>query len=203
MKDLDHIKLYTGENQDILKRPPSFLVKAGTYLICFTLAGILALGNYIVLPDVVATELTIKKDQIEYLTASHDKVAARDGYLLETIYPAASFVSKGDTLFKIIPVTERRIEASFILPSKYKKDLRSGVGNLIALGEENRNCSFKIVQITNVSKDKIEVCIHADSNLVKDFYPAGDGNYVLPAEILMNQQSLWARLASAIFPKRG
>lgn len=201
MKDLDHIILYTGENQDILKCPPSFLVKAGTYLICFTLVGIFALSNYIMLPDTVPTELTIKKSQIDYLTAFQDKVATRDGYLLETAYSTASFVNKGDTLFEIIPITEKNIEASFILPSKYKNDLQSGCGNLITLGEENRKYSFKILQIRNLRKDVIEVRINADPNLAKYFYRAEDGSYGLLVEVLINQQSIWSTLLSAIIPK--
>lgn len=247
MKDLDHIKLYTGENQDILKRPPSFLVKAGTYLICFTLTGIFVLSHYILLPDKALTELTIKKDQVNYLTAAFDAVvhygekekflrkgeilarygkegdadsafakeavseeaensaivSPEDGYLLETSRPAVSFVNKGDTLFGIVPIAESRIEASFVVPSQYKKDLQSGVGNLITLEGENRRYSFKIVKITKMRKDRIEVRIQADSNLVKYFYPAEEGGYVLSAEILVNQQSLWDRLVAAVWTKGG
>ena len=64
MRDLEHIKLYQGENDDILRRPPSFLVKAGTLLICLTLTGMLILSNYIMIPDMIHTKLVIPKDRI-------------------------------------------------------------------------------------------------------------------------------------------
>ncbi len=64
MRDLEHIELYQGENDDILRRPPSFLVKAGTLLICLTLTGMLILSDYIMIPDMIHTKLVIPKDRI-------------------------------------------------------------------------------------------------------------------------------------------
>lgn len=243
MKDLDHIKLYTGGEQDILKRPPSFLVKAGTYLICFTLAGIFLLSQYILFPDKASAELTIQKNQIGYLTASHDTIVWRkergnflrkgeiiacygrvedaggpkdttseadeksaivspwEGYLLETSRPALSFVNKGDTLFGILPVEQSAIEASFVLPTRYKKELEAEAGNLLTLDGGDGSYSFNVLKITPIGKERIEVRIHTDPALAAYFYPAEDGSYRLFAEIWIHPQSLWNRLVGAILPK--
>lgn len=239
MKDLEHIKLYKGENQDILRQPPSLLVKAGTYLICLTLAGIFILSQYLKIPDVVDTELTLKKNQISFVTASSDTVVrtritadfvqkgeeiARygndntpkpettlqrrpqetlvsplDGYLLETTGSILSFVNKGDTLFKIIPVEGQRIQTSFRMAAKYKTLLESETDPIMTIEEESKCFSFQILSIKNWQKDTIEVCISTDAGLLKYFYPAPGEEYVLPIQLPMNQQSVFNRLVSAIF----
>lgn len=198
MRDLKHIILYQGENDDILRRPPSFLVKAGTLLICLTLTGIFIVSNYIMIPDMVHTELVIPKKQIDFLTASHDTIAAPfKGYLLESTYNKTPFfVNEGDTLFKMIPERDRCIQASFKTQSKYKMPLQLHIKQKIIIEGKEKVFPFHTFKINNLKKDTIEVYINIDPALVAYFYPASNGDYVLPAQVPINEQSIFSKVVS-------
>ena len=158
MRDLEHIKLYQGENDDILRRPPSFLVKAGTLLICLTLTGMLILSNYIMIPDMIHTKLVIPKDRI--------------------------------------PARSKTIEASFITQAGYKEPLLLNTKQKVIIEEEDKCFSFHTFKINHLRKDTIEVHITIDPASVANFYSATNGDYVLPVQIPINEQSIFSKVIS-------
>lgn len=308
MKDLHHVKLYQGESQDILRRPPSFLVKAGTLLICFILVCVIVISKYIFIPDIIQTELVIKRNQISFLTASHDTVIKNvvtrnflkqgeivavygndnisdiillksstvegsaldtslekipsiklfdknlesayntyvhlhkqlserqnvpikaraieldkllqvhsqlsctisnweqrstivspfDGYLLETSFHSTSFVNKGDTLFKMIPIEKEIAQASFKMHSKYKTILQSHVDNGVLINAGSENIPFKVFGIKNLQQNGIEVYININPALLAYFYPGQSNTYVLPVQVSINHKSIFDQLISCI-----
>ena len=216
-KDLEHINLYKNKEPEILKRPPSILVRIGTLAICTAISILFILTNYISLPHKVDTILIIENQQVHHIKAENDgclkniinqdsvrineKIAELcqndkktslysdyDGFIVNKPHGYISF-SKGEILFSIVPTQDNKVTSCFSIHYNDFREMQKR-DTFIKLKGINRKFYFDILGEKHIKQDSMKIYIMTDSNILEYFSSNKDGSYSTNISLIIGYKSI-------------
>ena len=217
-KDLKHINLYRNEEPEILKRPPSILVRIGTLVVCAAILILFILAQYISFPHKVDTMLVVENQQMHHIKAENDgyleniidkdsvkvneKIATLchnnnnnitlyskyNGIIIDKPCGYISF-SKGETLFSIVPTQNNKIVSCFSIHCNDFKRMQKK-DTFIKLKGVNRKFDFDILGEKHIKQDSLKIYIMISSGILKDLSFNNDGIYSTNISLIIGYKSI-------------
>lgn len=223
-KDLKHINLYRNEEPEILKRPPSILVRVGTLAICVAISILFILAKYVSFPHEVDTILVIENQQIHHIKAKNhgyleniidkdsvkrsEKIAVLcqnnkrtvlysqyDGIIVNKPHGYISF-SNGETLFSIIPTQDNKVTICFSIHCKDFSKMQKKDTSIKIKGV-NGKIHFDILGKKTLMQDSIKVYVRTNANIIKEFSSDKNGSYSTNAFLVIGNQSVLDELSGS------
>lgn len=216
-KDLKHINLYRNEEPEILKRPPSILVRIGTLAICAAISILFILAQYISIPYEIDTMLVIENQQVHHIKAENDgylkniinkdSVKENDiiailcqnnnstalysqynGIIVDKPRGYISF-SKGETLFSIVPTQNNKVVSCFSIHCNDFRKMQKK-DTFIKLKGVNRKLNFDILGEKHIKQDSMKIYIMTNSSILKNLSFNKDGNYSTNISLIIGYKSI-------------
>ena len=197
MKKLDEIELHSEEINNVLKRPPSFLVKSGTFLLFMFLVILVASSFLIKYPETIDCNLLINKNNQSYTIESFNG----SGEIVYCAFPnAETHITIKDTTLFIEQETTKKLYACITFPGIYEKKLKLRKELEIVVAKKTLDPELIYAKVSSIYRpfDSGDLVINVEIlNTEKDFIKKTE-NTTIPAEILLDDETVFMRIFSNV-----
>jgi len=200
MKKLDEIELHTEEISNVLKRPPSFLVKSGTFLIFLFFVILIAFSLFIKYPETINCNLSISKGAQEYTIESFNN----DGEIIYSDFPdKETHFTVDDTVLFIESNQKEKLYARITLSDNYEKEMKLRKELNIVVAKKSLDPELIHTKISSIYRpsDSEDFVINVelsdtDNSFLEEIIKSKE--VTIPAEILLEEKTVFMRILSKI-----